>query len=349
MRDEYIDSLCEELKRRSGYLDGEKISTIYFGGGTPSQLTHAHINKVFRAIVSNYDVSSNAEITLEANPDDVNDEFADVIASTMVNRISMGVQSFDDSILRLLQRRHSAEQACMAVEKLRRARVDNISIDLIYGLPGQTIDGFDHDLSTAFSLDVEHLSAYSLSYEVGTKLWMLRERKELVEAPEELSLEMYRLLLQRVAENGFEHYEISNFCKPGLFSRHNSSYWHGEAYLGVGASAHSFNGKSRRWNVANIDKYIKGVKSNSNYSETENLSLYDRYNEYLQTGLRTRDGVDLDELKEKFGNELYGYCMKQVLPNLKTDRLKLVSQRLSLSADGLFVSDDVISDLFFVD
>ncbi|MBR6286914.1 MAG: radical SAM family heme chaperone HemW [Bacteroidaceae bacterium] len=349
MRDRYVDALCEELRQRRDYLPGRKVSTVYFGGGTPSQLSEANINKVFVTLAENFLVEPDAEITFEANPDDMTDELADFLAQTPVNRVSMGVQSFDDSILNLLSRRHSAEQARRAVATCRKAGIGNVSIDLIYGLPGQTFEGFDADLAEAFRLEVDHLSAYALSYETGTKLWHMRRENEVSEAPEELSLEMYRLLLRRVAENGFEHYEISNFCKPGMFSRHNSAYWKGEPYLGVGASAHSFDGHSRRWNVADIDQYIIGVMEQAKFYEVEELSLVDRYNEYLQTGLRTREGVSLTAIRERFGQKLYDYCRKMIGPNLKMDRLKMETDRLFLSPGGLFVSDDVISDLFYVD
>lgn len=349
MRDRYVDALCEELRQRRDYLPGRKVSTVYFGGGTPSQLSEANINKVFVTLAENFLVEPDAEITFEANPDDMTDELADFLAQTPVNRVSMGVQSFDDSILNLLSRRHSAEQARRAVATCRKAGIGNVSIDLIYGLPGQTIEGFGSDLAEAFRLEVDHLSAYALSYETGTKLWRMRRENEVSEAPEELSLEMYRLLLRRVAENGFEHYEISNFCKPGMFSRHNSAYWKGEPYLGVGAAAHSFDGHSRRWNVADIDQYIIGVMEQAKFYEVEELSLVDRYNEYLQTGLRTREGVSLTAIRERFGQELYDYCRKMIGPNLKMDRLKMETDRLFLSSEGLFVSDDVISDLFYVD
>lgn len=347
-RDSYVNCVCNELKMRCGYLGGEEVDTIYFGGGTPSQLDVAQIRKILDVIFNIYNVRANAEITLEGNPDDLTPEFLAAIFSLGVNRLSMGVQSFNDGYLRFIRRRHSSDTAVKAVANAVGAGFRNISIDLMYGFPGQTIEEWTSDVDKAISLPVQHISAYSLMYEDGTPLAAMLDRGEVREIDDELSLQMYTTLVDRLSSAGYEHYEISNFCRPGFMSRHNSGYWSGAKYLGVGAGAHSYNGEQRHYNPDSLSDYMNGASL-----VAERLSTTDRYNEYVFTGLRTKEGIDVAELKSRFGAELYDYCISNANRNVKNGTLTFVdragTQMLRLTQSGVFVSNDVMSDLMWVD
>ena len=245
----YIRALCHELTDRKNYLKGEPIETIYLGGGTPSQLAKEDFEAIFSHIYKVYKVTPNAEITLEANPDDLTSEYISMLRTFPFNRISMGIQTFQETTLKQLQRRHTADQAIRAFQGCRTAGFQNISIDLMYGLPGETLTSWKKDLKQALSLHPEHISAYHLIYEEGTPLWKLREQHKVEEADEDLSVSLFGTLIDELTTAGYEHYEISNFCLPGLHSRHNSSYWTEKQYLGCGPSAHSYNGKIGRAHV----------------------------------------------------------------------------------------------------
>ena len=253
----YVRALCRELEMRWDYVEGEEIETIYLGGGTPSQLTEEELKAIFSSIYHIYKVKTNAEITLEANPDDLTPEYVAMLRQLPVNRISMGIQTFQEETLKLLHRRHTATQAIEAFRRCREAGFQNISIDLMYGLPGETLETWKEDLRQAINLRPEHISAYHLIYEEDTALWKLREQHQVEEADEDLSVSLFETLIDRLTEAGYQHYEISNFCLSGMHSRHNSSYWTGKKYLGCGPSAHSFNGVSRQWNVASLEGYIR--------------------------------------------------------------------------------------------
>ena len=287
LRERYIQALCRELELRNGYLQGHPVHTVYFGGGTPSQLRPTDLERIFGPLYKVYGLEQCTEITLEANPDDLTDDYVAALARLPFNRVSMGIQTFHDPTLRLLNRRHTAAQAVAAVNRLRRAGIRNISIDLIYGLPGETQERWEADLRQALSLDVEHISAYLLTYEEGTPLYRMKQQGQVQEADEDSCLCFFTTLMDTLAANGYEHYEISNFCKPGFHSRHNSSYWQGTPYLGCGPSAHSYNGQTRSWNTPSIDRYLAGIDSGQPASDTERLSLHTRYNEYIMTRLRT--------------------------------------------------------------
>ena len=237
----YVSSLCRELEMRKDYIGGETIETIYFGGGTPSQLSQEDFISIFSHIYKVYNVEPDAEITLEANPDDLTPEYITMLRSLPFNRLSMGIQTFNEDMLKLLQRRHTADRAIHAFNNCRRAGFHNISIDLMYGLPGETLDSWQKDLEQAVNLHPEHISAYHLIYEENTALWKLREQHKVAEADEDLSVSLFGTLIDSLSAAGYDHYEISNFCLPGLHSRHNSSYWTGKKYLGCGPSAHSYN------------------------------------------------------------------------------------------------------------
>lgn len=345
----YIAALCRELEQRKDYLQGEKIETIYLGGGTPSQLEAKDLEQIFQTIYRLYDVSPEAEITIEANPDDLTDEYVGMLRIFPFNRLSMGIQTFREDILRLLHRRHTAQQAIDAFERCRKAGFTNISIDLMYGLPGETLQTWEADLCQAISMKPEHISAYHLIYEEGTVLWKLREQHRVEEADEDLSVSLFTLLIHRLKDNGYQHYEISNFCLPGMYSRHNSSYWTGKKYLGCGPSAHSYNGLSRQWNVSSLDRYIEQVNNGQTYFEIEELDLYTRYNDFVITTIRTMWGMRLDVLKEQFGTKLYHYCLRMAQPHLLQETLQLDNNILKLTEKGVFISDGIMSDMLWVD
>ena len=347
-RADYIDALCDELIMRKDYAKGEVIETIYFGGGTPSQLNKTHFEKVFDTIFKTYQVKEDAEITLEANPDDLSEEYLKEIRQLPFNRLSMGIQTFNEERLKLLNRRHTAKQAIEAYNRCREAGIHNISIDLIYGLPGETMDDWRYDLHQAISMHPEHISAYHLIYEEGTALWKLKEMHKVEEADEDLSLNLFKELIHRLKAAGYEHYEISNFSLPGLQSRHNSSYWTGKKYIGCGPSAHSYDGKSRQWNIASLDKYIQGIKANKPVYEIEELDLDTRYNDFVLTSIRTAAGMPLDKLKSEFGERLYNYCLRMAKPHLEQGTLKMVDNVLSLTEKGIFISDGIMSDMMMV-
>lgn len=348
LRTHYVEALCSELKQRIHYLNGEPVTTLYLGGGTPSQLTINQLQRIFNCLSQLIELQTLEEITLEANPDDLTPTYVEGLASLPINRISMGIQSFDDRMLGLLNRRHTAQQAIQAVACCREAGFSNLSIDLMYGLPGQTETSWSKDLQQAIALEVEHISAYHLSIEEGTPLHHLIQAHRLHETDEELSVRLFELLTSTLQQAGYEQYEISNFCRPGYHSRHNSSYWHGIPYLGCGASAHSFNRTSREWNVASIERYIEGITSNHRDFEQEHLDATTRYNETVMTALRTRQGLDLHLLTQNFGHSSYNYCLRMARPHLESGLLTLTNSHLHLTQKGIFVSDHILTDLMKV-
>ncbi len=344
----YLDALIREMELRKAYLEGEALETLYFGGGTPSQLAPADFERLFEAVYRHFDVADCREITLEANPDDLTPAYAAAIASLPFNRISMGVQSFDEADLIFLNRRHTARQAIQAVENCRAQGIDNLSIDLIYGLPGQTEAGWEANIRQALALDVPHLSAYHLIYEEGTALYKLKETGKIQPVPEETSLRFFNLLIDRSTEAGYQHYEISNFARPGCLSQHNSAYWTGKKYLGLGPSAHSYNGKEREWNVASLADYLKGIAAGQPAVEKEPLDARTRYNDYIITGLRTIWGIDLAVIEAGFGPEMRLYCERQASAFESQGLLARRGDTLVLSRNGIFVSDGIMSDLLKV-
>ena len=344
----YVRALCEELRIRKDYLQEEDIETIYLGGGTPSQLSQKELESIFTTIYNIYKVKENAEITLEANPDDLTPEYVSMLCQLPINRISMGIQTFQENTLKLLHRRHTAQQAVEAFYRCREAGFQNISIDLMYGLPGETLETWIHDLKQAIDLHPEHISAYHLIYEEGTVLWKLREECQVKEADEDLSVSLFSTLIDMLTQAGYQHYEISNFCLPGLHSQHNSSYWTGKNYLGCGPSAHSYNGFSRQWNVASLDKYMTGISSGQPDFELEELDLYTRYNDFVITSIRTCWGMPLSRLQTEYSEELYHYCLRMAKPHLEQGLLELQDEVLKLTSKGIFVSDGIMSDLLWV-
>lgn len=345
----YVHALCRELEMRKDYLENEEIETIYLGGGTPSQLSFDELEKIFTSIYNIYKIKEDAEITLETNPDDLTPIYVNKLRQLPINRLSMGIQTFHEETLKLLHRRHTAQQAIEAYHCCREAGFHNISIDLMYGLPGETLERWENDLQQAIELQPEHISAYHLIYEEDTVLWKLKSQCQVKEADEELSVTLFSTLIQRLTEAGYQHYEISNFSLPHFQSRHNSSYWTGKKYLGCGPSAHSYNAISRQWNVASLDKYIIGINSAKPDFEIEELDLYTRYNDLVITSIRTCWGMSLPELLDNFGEQLYNYCLKMAQPHIQQGTLIQENQILKLTSKGIFVSDGIMSDLLWVE
>ena len=345
LKPRYIDAVCQELLMRATYLLGEPILTVYLGGGTPSQLSAEELKKLFYCIDKVYGLRDCQEITLEANPDDLTEEYVEMLASMPFNRISMGIQTFHDPTLQLMGRRHTATQAIEAVHRCQDYGFDNISIDLIYGLPGETPERWRQDLQTAFSLGVQHISAYHLTYEQGTRLWEMLQQGKVSEVDEDTSVELFRMLCDEMQQAGYEHYEISNFALPGYRSRHNSAYWREVPYLGCGPSAHSFDGSSREWNVASLSDYIMAIEQGHRDFEHERLDINTRYNEMVMTRLRTCEGIPLSALQQRFGKIYHDYCLHLAAPFIRQGLLEQQGDTLRLTREGIFVSDDIISDL----
>lgn len=346
-RTELVRALCQELVERKDYLRGETIRTLYLGGGTPSLLRIEELSQIFETVVNHY-ACDFEEVTLEANPDDLSEDYLRNLRYLPINRLSLGVQSFHDDDLRLLNRRHTAAEAKEAVRRCQQVGFPNMSIDLIYALPNQTMEAWIDNIEQAISLDVPHISAYHLTYEEGTKIYRMLQRGEVKEADEELSVEMFRTLRHRLNEAGIVQYEISNFAKPAMHAKHNSSYWDGTPYLGVGPSAHSFDGKNRRWNIADTRRYLQLMKAGEPYFEIEELDMASSYNDYVITSLRTIAGMDLKRLAERFGDPYYSYCLKQVEPYVKENQAIIKEDRLSLTEEGLFLSDAIMERLMWV-
>ncbi|MBE6302297.1 MAG: radical SAM family heme chaperone HemW [Parabacteroides distasonis] len=347
-KEAYIRAIIEEMKQRQLYIEGEPIETIYFGGGTPSQLTAADFELIFETIYQLFDTTSCQEITLEANPDDMTADYIKSIRTLPFNRISMGVQSFQEKDLRFLNRRHNSQQAKQAVALCQEQGITNISIDLIYGLPGQTLEEWESNLEEAIRLQIPHISAYHLIYEEGTALYKLLEAGKITPVEEELSVTLFSTLIDRLTEAGYLHYEISNFARPGCFSQHNSSYWTGKPYLGIGPSAHSYNRHSRQWNVSSLPLYIKGINEQSPEIEIEELDIHTRYNDFIITGLRTMWGIRLNDIRTLFGEDKLSYLNQQAKSYLQKGLLLQQHDTLTLSKEGIFISDGIMSDLLWI-
>ena len=350
LRQRYVEAVCKEMTQRAsenGQSAKSLVNTIYLGGGTPSQLAPGQVEQLLTKLRETWDVDQGAEITMEMNPDDVTYEYAAQLVKMGVNRVSMGAQTFDDQRLKFVNRRHTAVQVARAVNHLRRAGICNISIDLMYGFPCETLSEWQSDILAALALDVEHLSAYCLTIEEGTPLYeTLRkgENEKMRDGDEEAEREMYYTLKNLLEEAGYEHYELSNFARPGFRSRHNNGYWTGLPYIGLGAAAHSYNGHIRRWNPDNIDTYIKGVESGRLEWEQETLDANTRYNEQVMLALRTVEGLNTGTLTE---DELH-YLMPIARKYISLGLLRLETGRLCLTREGLFLSDMVTADLMRV-
>ena len=341
LRQRYVDAVCRELEIRRT----DDVSTIYLGGGTPSQLSMEQLSQILDALYKYHKVAEDAEVTIEVNPDDVTTTFAEGLRRLPVNRVSMGAQTFSNERLQFLHRRHTAQQVAEAVGLLRREGIRNISIDLMYGFPEETLSDWEQDIERALSLGVEHLSAYCLMIEEGTALYALKMKNEKLKMPdEELERAMYEMLIDRLEAAGYEHYEISNFAKPSFRSRHNSSYWDGTPYIGIGAAAHSFDGKTRSWNVSDLRQYIEGMERGERCFEAEVIDEDTWYNDMVTVALRTREGLDLSMLSEKHRS----YCTKNARRFADDGLVKINGSYMVLTRRGLFVSDMIMSELMWV-
>ncbi|HNQ83573.1 MAG TPA: radical SAM family heme chaperone HemW [Bacteroidales bacterium] len=345
-RDEFTRALLKEMELRKDYLQGEPVNTVYFGGGTPSLWSIAHLALCIAHLALHFNIEHGVEITLEANPDDINETSLEEWRKAGINRLSIGIQSFFDDDLRYLNRVHDAGQAHRAIEAARRVGFDNLTIDLIYGIPGLTEEKWAKNLETFFSLDIPHLSAYALTVEQKTPLALLIEKGKYAPVDEELSVRHFKMLLEQAKANDFIHYEISNFAREGYYSKHNSLYWLGGHYLGLGPSAHSFNGHSRQWNVSNISQYIKLDEYQSSVDEKEVLSTDQRYNEYVMTSLRTVWGCDTVHIRNVFGEPFENHFIKKSHLFIKKNHLYREGTKYFLTEEGKLFADGIAAGMF---
>ena len=345
-KDEMILALAKEIWLRKSEVD-EVVETIYFGGGTPSVLTLEEINFLIEEIYSNFKVAENPEITLEANPDDLSNERIFELTNSPINRLSIGIQSFFENDLKMVNRAHNAEEAKKSLTEATKY-FDNISIDLIYGIPGLTNEMWKENIETALSFGIPHISSYALTVEPKTALKKLIQTGKISEPKDELAQEHFQILVDTLQENGFIHYELSNFGKENYFSKNNSAYWLGKKYLGIGPSAHSYDGVSRSWNIANNSLYLKEIQAEKLPSEVEILSKEDRYNEYVMTGLRTIWGISLDRIENEFGEKFLNYLLKQAQKFISDDLLSITENTLKTTRKGKFLADGIASDLFLI-
>jgi len=340
----FVDALLKEAVQRREYLGGESVSTVYFGGGTPSVLPVGQLNLILNRLRKLFDVTDNPEITIELNPDDVNIDYLSKLKRAGFTRLSYGVQSWDERILKFLRRRHTTEQSAEAIENAIKAGFENISADLIYGIPGLTNELWSETLDITLGFDLKHISAYHLTIEPGTLFGRLKEAGKLKEADEETSNAQFEILIEKTGKAGFIQYEISNFGKEGWFSQHNSNYWKQISYLGLGPSAHSFNKISRQWNLKSVAKYVKAVNQGKNYFEYEELDSRKRFNEYIITSLRTMWGLDLDFIEQNFEKEGYDYVMNLSSRFINYGLMRKEENRLVLTNQGKVISDNIITE-----
>ena len=348
LTEKFLSALKTEIVQRKNYFGNEIVETIYFGGGTPSVLTKTEISAIIGFLHQHFNIAENVEITFEANPDDLSVEYLKDIFSTGIRRLSIGIQSFKDEYLQKMNRRHDTNQSIAAVENAAKTGFNDISVDLIYGLPGLTINQWKADLEQVFSLPVQHLSAYHLTYHKGTPFYTWLKKGTLKALKETESIKQFEILIKMAKKKGFEQYEISNFAKEGRYSKHNSSYWKGIKYLGLGPSAHSFNGVSRSWNISHIDTYIKALEFGLPYFEEEILSENNKYNEYILTRIRTIWGVSIYELEEFFGTEKSKYFRINIDKYVNSGLVKLDNGIYNLTEKGMFVSDEIMTNLMFI-
>lgn len=345
-RDQMVGSIQLELRTRAVELEGQEIGSIYFGGGTPSLLRKDELNEIIQTVYDCYRVDREVEITLETNPDDFTRESVEEWINAGINRLSIGIQSFRDSDLKWMNRAHNAVEAQNAIHLAKNAGFEKLTIDLIYGLPDLKLEDWRTQLNAFFELDVDHLSAYCLTIEDKTALSKWLEQGKMNVPKEQDQIEQFRLLVELMEEKGYEHYEISNFARLRKRSKHNSAYWSGAHFIGVGPSAHSYNGTSRRWNVSNNAKYIKAVQSHSCYWESEALSSQDRFNELLLTGLRKIEGLSLKELNEIVSlDDIFNSRLNDFI---EADWVQLKGEQIRLSVEGKLRADFIASELFIV-
>jgi len=347
--DDFVVALQKEIYERQEYIGKPEIETVYFGGGTPSVLKEGQLFTLMETIHSVYHVSENAEITFEANPDDLTPEYLKMLKKAGFNRLSIGIQSFRETDLQLMRRSHNAEQARACLSAAADEGFTNVNMDLIYGIPGLSIHDWETNVKEAASLPVTHISAYHLTYESGTVFDHWRKKGRLKEISEDDSVEQYMLLRRILAAERFNHYEISNFAREGFRSRHNSMYWKGEPYAGFGPSAHSFNGTTRQWNIPSVKRYMEALREGTAYSETEVLSPRDRYHDYLITSLRTAEGICMKEAEKTFGQEIFHHLASTSTNFISSEEMIKEGTQLRISPEGWLRADMIISRLMLPD
>ena len=351
-KDELVNCLIREIELRKDEFKNEIVETIYFGGGTPSMLSQSEIDLIIGAVYEHHSVIENPEVTLEANPDDLNEEKIIELSKSKINRLSIGVQSFFENDLKLMNRAHNAQEAkeCLVIAT---QHFENITVDLIYGIPGLSNSAWKENIETVLSFGIPHISSYALTVEPKTALASFIKKGTIADVDDGQAQEQFQILVETLVKKGFVHYELSNFGKERFFSKNNSAYWQGKSYIGIGPSAHSFNGNGRSWNVSNNSKYIEAIQQNELPIERESLSKTDRYNEYIMTGLRTMFGVSLEKVENDFGKEYLSYLMQQSEKHRKEDLLYIEpaslqggDEKLKTTQKGKFLSDGISSDLF---
>jgi oxygen-independent coproporphyrinogen-3 oxidase len=348
MKASFVDALLTEIELRKSVFDQQTINSIYFGGGTPSLLSEEDLTRIFETLFTSFRVSPLAEITLEANPDDLSPDKIKVLKNTPINRLSIGIQSFRDEDLRFMKRAHNAKEALSSIKSCKQAGFTNLTIDLIYGTPGMDTSAWLENLNIAFDLEIPHISSYALTVEPNTELHHQILHQKVSNVDENQSAAQFELLTSQMKRNGYEQYEISNFCKPGAYSKHNSSYWKKDMYLGLGPSAHSFYDNKRLWNVSNNTKYVKSLAQNLLPLQEEVLSLEDRYNEYVMTSLRTKWGCSIAEIETNFSSELAAYFRNEIERYVFSQNVLVKNEVYYLSEKGKLLADKIASDLFKV-
>jgi oxygen-independent coproporphyrinogen-3 oxidase len=344
-----LQAIEREIIERRDYLQGEILETVYLGGGTPSLLTVRQLKSLLGVIRDHYKISKDPEITMEGNPDDLSLPYMQALMDLGINRLSIGIQSFQEDDLTFMNRSHGTKQSHLCLEMAREAGFQNLNIDLIYGLPGMSMEKWEENIELASGYFPEHIAAYHLTYEKGTVMDYRRRRKKFPVPDEKVSLDQYELLIDKLQHKGYMHYEISNFALSGHISRHNSAYWKGGKYLGAGPSAHSFNGSTRRWNMPRNTSYIKNVLDGVAYYESEELDKKTRYHDYVMTSLRTMWGIDLDHIGKTFGQTFRDHCIREADPFIQSGRMTKEGNRILLSKEGFFIADHIIESLFLAE
>lgn len=345
MAESYIRALVKEMTLQKDYLENKKVKTIYLGGGTPSVLTAAQVREIIEKLGAAFDVAEDAEITMEVNPDDISRVYARDLKQAGINRISLGIQSWNNDILAFLNRRHTADEAEQALKDILASGINNISVDLIYGIPGLQTGQWKDELQKTVNLDIKHISAYHLTVEEDTMLGKMKKSGNFMEISEEESERQFNMLIDICRKNAFVQYEISNFCKDEWYSIHNTNYWKQEAYLGLGPSAHSYDGESRQWNVADLQAYIRTIEKDAVPFTVEVLTQKDKYNEYIMTSLRTMWGINIDKVEEKINKESRDYLNNLAARFVKYGMMKRKGSQLILTDQGRMISDNIISEL----
>jgi oxygen-independent coproporphyrinogen III oxidase len=342
-----IEAEKKELVERKKYLKNEHVKTIYFGGGTPSVLKLRQVEQLLSVIYENFNVLKDAEITFECNPDDLNIEYLVGLKTLGINRVSIGVQSFNDDVLKFLNRRHSAEQAGIVIEASKDAGFDNISIDLMFGIPGMSFESYQESLLKGINAGVQHLSVYQLTFEENTLLYKRLVNKKITEIDEEECIRQFDYTIEKLKEYGFRQYEISNYANQGFESKHNTLYWSNENYLGIGPAAHSYDGGARQWNAADSNKYLKGISNGENYFDVETLTETDKYNEYVLTGLRTARGISAHYVQNTFNQSINAHFLKVVNNIVKDGFMDNSEGFYTLRKNGIFILDFMVRKLYF--